>query len=147
LRRYSTESNAAKYTFFALFVNQAVLPIVLYSLVTALHWFPVLFQGSYTDFDMGWYNKVRSWVIMYTSLATSSSCVSNTCFLRSMGSYDADEDNFLFRLALRLGDGGDDGHRSDQLGGVLPHAHRGHGLTLIHFSAQRKCFVWDRGLF
>jgi hypothetical protein len=54
----ATEANAALYTFLALFVNQALVPVIIYSLIEILEGFPVLFQGPYSDFESGWYNKV-----------------------------------------------------------------------------------------
>ena len=54
----ATEANCAKYTFAALFVNQAMVPVIIYSFIEILEGFPVLFQGQFTDFETGWYNKV-----------------------------------------------------------------------------------------
>jgi len=54
----ATEANAALYTFFALFVNQTLVPVIIYSLIEILDGFPIFFQGNFTDFDEGWYNKV-----------------------------------------------------------------------------------------
>jgi|TARA_B110000977_G_scaffold46476_1_gene63216 hypothetical protein len=38
-------------------VNQAIVPVVIYSFIDALEGFPVLFQGQYGDFESAWYNK------------------------------------------------------------------------------------------
>ena len=62
-----TEANAAKYTFAALFVNQAMVPLIIYSFIEVLEGFPVLFQGEYTDFETAWYNKVMV-TIMSTAM-------------------------------------------------------------------------------
>ena len=62
-----TEANAAKYTFAALFVNQAMVPLIIYSFIEVLEGFPVLFQGQYTDFETAWYNKVMV-TIMSTAM-------------------------------------------------------------------------------
>jgi len=59
----ATETNCAKYTFAALLVNQAIVPVVIYSYVEALEGFPVLFQGQYGDFETAWYNKVMVTII------------------------------------------------------------------------------------
>lgn len=53
-----TEANGALYIFLALFVNQALVPVIIYSFIEILEGFPVLFQGTFTDFESGWYNKV-----------------------------------------------------------------------------------------
>ena len=58
-----TEASAAKYTFLALFVNQALVPVIIYSLIEILEGFPVLFQGPFSDFESGWYNKVMVMLI------------------------------------------------------------------------------------
>ena len=59
----ATETNCAKYTFAALLVNQAIVPVVIYSYIEALEGFPVLFQGQYGDFETAWYNKVMVTII------------------------------------------------------------------------------------
>lgn len=59
----ATETNCAKYTFAALLVNQAIVPVVIYSFIDALEGFPVLFQGQYGDFESAWYNKVMVTII------------------------------------------------------------------------------------
>lgn len=59
----TTEMNEAKYTFAALLVNQAIVPVIIYSFIEVLEGFPVLFQGQYTDFESAWYNKVMVTII------------------------------------------------------------------------------------
>jgi len=81
----ATEATTAKYTFFSLFVNQAVLPIVLYSLIAALDWLPILFKGSYTDMDMGWYNKVM--VVMIGTAIINSVAFPLTRIAGAVGSH------------------------------------------------------------
>ena len=49
--------------FAALLVNQAIVPVVIYSYIEALEGFPVLFQGQYGDFETAWYNKVMVTII------------------------------------------------------------------------------------
>ena len=59
----SAEAKAAKYTFLALIVNQALVPVIIYSFIEILEGFPVLFQGAFTDFELGWYNKVMVMIL------------------------------------------------------------------------------------
>ena len=59
----ATETNCAKYTFAALLVNQAIVPVIIYSYIEALEGFPVLFQGQYGDLETAWYNKVMVTII------------------------------------------------------------------------------------
>ena len=54
----ATEAMAATYTFGALIVNQMIVPIIIYSFIEFLEGFPVLFQGTFGDFEAEWYNKV-----------------------------------------------------------------------------------------
>ena len=59
----ATEAMAATYTFGALIVNQMVVPIIIYSFIEFLEGFPVLFQGTFGDFEAEWYNKVMVMIL------------------------------------------------------------------------------------
>lgn len=53
-----TEASEALYTFWALFINTAFVPILIYAKITALKGLPFVFQGSYDDMNADWYNTV-----------------------------------------------------------------------------------------
>jgi len=51
-----------------LFINNALLQLLVYAKVDALRWVPLLFKGDYDDFESGWYDDAGETIMIHMAV-------------------------------------------------------------------------------